>query len=152
MSLFQQLDTLLTGENDRLQCEITALKEGGIQVRITPDLGATPSNATDEEINLRALMATPITVSGQPDEVDALLEEHLAKRAPIQVAGAGTIDALAAKMADATKKAEAAKPAKSTKAETPAKGSKAEAAAQPPKEREEVEPKQTKAPTLDDSF
>lgn len=146
MSLFKQLDTLLTGENDRLHCEITAVKGGGIQVRITPDLGATPSNASVEEVNIRALMATPITVSGQPDEVDALLSEHLAKRAPIQVAGSDSLNALAAKMADATKKAEAAQPSKA------APTSKAEAAAEPPKEPEEVAPKQTKAPSLEDSF
>lgn len=146
MSLFKQLDMLLTGENDRLQCEISAVKGGGIKVRITPDLGATPSNASDEEINIRALLATPITVSGQPDEVDALLAEHLAKRAPVQVAGSDSLNALAAKMADATKKAETAQPTK------PAKSSKAEAAAEPLREPEGVEPRQTKAPSLDDSF
>lgn len=149
MTLFTRIAQLVSGEGDRLHCEIIGAQDGQIKVRVTPDLGPTPSNATDEEAELRALMATPITVTGTPEEVDTLLDEHLAKRAPMQAGGADALSVLSAKMAEAAQKAKEAKPAAKSSGGSSIK---AAAAAAPAKAKEEQAPKPTKAPTLDDSF
>lgn len=151
MSLFTRLSQLASSEGSRLTLEITGAGNGQIKVRVTPDLGPTPSNATDEEVTLRALMATPITILGTPEEADTLLTEQLEKRTPIQASGASALNDLAAKMAAATQKAQAVKPSAKTAATEPAATAKAEASeAKPKAPAETAEP--VKAPTLDDGF
>lgn len=149
MTLFTRLSQLILRQGDRLHFELIGSEEAQIKVLITPDLGPTPTNASDEELNLRTLLATPITITGKPEEVDSLLNEHLAKRAAIQRNGVDALNALSAKMAEAAKQASNAKPAKSEK---PGKSAKAAAAEAPPSPKEEVKPTPVKAPSLTDSF
>lgn len=143
MSLFSRLAKLSSREGDRLQFEMVGTSNNEIRVRVTPDLGPTPENASDEEIELRTLMATPITISGTPAEVDELLSEYLDKRVETQTVGADALATLTEKMAQAAHNAKAAKPsAASAKATTPkAKKSESKAPEGP-----------AKAPTLEDSF
>ena len=146
MSLFHQISKLLSGENDRLSVDVIGMAKGEIKVRISPDLGPTPSNASDEEVEIRALMASPLTVTGRPEEVDQLLEEHLSKRVQVQQIGADALNTLSAKMVTAAKKASSATPKADTK-------SNADSSAEPPSGTETAAPAEpTKAPSIEDSF
>lgn len=140
MSLFARIAQLTAEKDDRLHVEIVGLKGGEIRVRMSPDFGPTPSNASNEEAELRALLSTPITITGTPSEVDAALSEHMDNRAPIQASGMDALGALQAKMATATSKAKQATP---SAAATGGAGAK-------PAEKKPTKP--AKAPTLADSF
>lgn len=143
MTLFTRLSQISSGEGTSIGIEMLGGKDGQVKVRISPELGPTPANATEEEAQLRALMAAPLTLMGTPEEIDDLLTKRLSERAPIQASGAEALNSLAAKMAAASKQAQdyKAAPAK-TDSDT---SDPAVSATPAPKEP-------TKAPTLDDSF
>lgn len=149
MSLFTRLATALNAKGARLDFEMVALDDSDqVRVRVTPNLGACPDNATDEEHQLRAVMGAPLTITGTPEEVDAALEERLAERMDVQAQGVTALSALREKMNAATQAADKAKPgAKAKKGGTKAKKP-------APAEEEDAEPAKVSredvpAPTLD---
>lgn len=147
---FEKLSSIFQGEGTRLVCEVVEAGSGEITVRITPDLGATPSNASEEEANLRALLAVPMTLTGTPAEVDGMLDEHLSKRAPIQKSGSDALAGLASKVAKATEAANSAKPKAAPKQGGEASADSTSGSQESSSPSQSAEPE--KAPSLDDSF
>lgn len=116
MSLFARLATALNAKGARLDFEMVALGDGQYRVMMTPNLGACPENASDEERQLRALISTPMTISGSAGDIDDALLERLAEKAPITQSGVDGIDRLRKQMNDALAAAEKAKPKAASKA------------------------------------
>lgn len=143
MSLFQTLAALSNRLGDRIHMEMTTIEDGQYRVMVTPDLGATPANAGAEETELRAALSAPLTITGTPQEIDALLTEHVQRRAPAQQAGAEALATLEDRIRAAASKAkpEAGKAKSGGKASASPQATEPEAPAAP-----------VKAPTLEDSF
>jgi len=116
MSLFTRLATALNAKGARLDMEMVALGDGQYRVRITPNLGACPENATDEERQLRAHLSTPLTIPGTAQGIDDVLEQRLMNRLEIQDVGINALNELHKKMSAAAAAAEKAKPKASAKA------------------------------------
>jgi PRTRC genetic system protein E len=110
MSLFTRLAQALNAKGARLDFEMVALGDGHYRAMMTPNLGACPENASDEERQLRALLASPLTISGTASDIDEALEQRLAERIAIQNEGLASLDALREKMKAAAAAAEKAKP------------------------------------------
>ena len=144
MSLFAKIAQLSSRKGDRISFEVSFLGNNEIRVMATPDLGPTPSNATDEEVELRAALASPLTITGTPEEVDTLLTEHLMRRQAVQREGVTALASLEARIKQASEKAGKADPTKA--ATKTAKATKSATAAAP------ADPVPEKAPTLEDSF
>lgn len=150
MTLFTRLATALNAKGARLDFEMVAMDDAGkIRLRVTPNLGACPDNATDEEQQLRALLGAPLTIAGTPEEVDEALAERLNERMAIQAEGTEALSALREKMAAAAEASKKAKPAKAAKSA----GNKTASQPAPASEEEapgKVTRTDTATPTLDD--
>ena len=146
MSLFQTLSALSNRLGDRIHMEMTTIENGQFRVMVTPDLGVTPANAGAEETDLRAALSAPLTITGTPQEIDALLTEHVQRRAPAQQAGAEALATLEDRIRAAASKASKAKP-EAGKAKSGGKASASPQATEP-----ETPAAPVKAPTLEDSF
>lgn len=154
MSLFTRLATALNAKGARLDMEMVALGEGQYRVRVTPNLGACPDNATDEERQLRAHLSSPLTIPGTAQGIDDVLEQRLMERLEIQDVGINALNELQKKMSAAAAAAEKAKPKASGKASTTTK-----AASQPAPASDDVDDapakvsrNDTAAPSLDENF
>ena len=113
--MFEQLAKALPQDGSRLTFEIIRVSADQIRVRSTPDLGACPSNASDEEVMLHAAIACPLTMTGTPGEVSQLLQSRLAEQRAVVDEGVASIQALRQKLEAAKANAEKAKPAKASK-------------------------------------
>ena len=121
--MIQELAKALTQQGSRLHFEMCNAGEGSIRVRVTPDLGPAPSDASDEEIQLRAAITSPLSITGSPAEVEASLANHLGQQREIVAEGVASISALRERLNAATAKAQQAKPSagnKGSKASSPA--------------------------------
>lgn len=118
--MFEQLAKALPQDGSRLTFEIIRVSADQIRVRSTPDLGACPSNASDEEVMLHAAIACPLTMTGTPSEVSQLLQSRLAEQRALVDEGVASIQALRQKLDAAKANAEKAKPAKAKAAKAPA--------------------------------
>ena len=148
MATFTELAAALTTKGARLDMEMVALGDGRFQVRITPNLGPCPINASDEEVQVRSLMGVPMTLTDTPDEIDEALHERITQHLEVQAVGVSALDAYREKMskaADAAKKATPKNSASNGKSST-AKGSSQDQ----PADEGKVQRNDTKAPSLED--
>lgn len=152
MSFFKRISTLIATKGNRLHIEIVGIEDGQIRVRVTPDLGAVPENASTEEAELRALLSIPLTLVGTPEEVDQLLEQHINQRAEPQAVGLAALSNLTEKMTAAADKAASAKPAASTAGKSAKKVAATDTATDTVTAKAPVSEAPAKAPTLDSSF
>lgn len=80
--MIPQLSKLVSTPGSRVHFEVIHAGDGQIRVRVTPELGPTPDNASDEEVQLRAAMGMALTMSGTPEEIEqklaARMNEHRA--------------------------------------------------------------------------
>lgn len=154
--MFEQLAKALPQDGSRLTFEIIRVSADQIRVRSTPDLGACPSNASDEEVMLHAAIACPLTMTGTASEVSQALQSRLAEQRALVDEGVASIQALRQKLEAAKANAEKAKPAKAAKAPAPkqADGQSASAsgntATPSPAAPPAATPAPTAAPSMDD--
>jgi PRTRC genetic system protein E len=115
MSLFTLLSRALNAKGSRLDFEMIAIGDGQLRIRMTPNLGPTPENATKEELQLRAYLATPMTLNGTAEGIEELLEQKLKERLDAQNIGVPALNRLQEKMLAASAAADNAQPAASAK-------------------------------------
>lgn len=131
MALFTELAQALTTKGTRIHAELVALGDGQFQARLTPDLGPCPDNASAEEVNLRSLLGSPLTITGTAEEMDAALSARIAERMVTQNMGMSALNDLHARMSKASEAAAKAKPkagsAKAAKASTATSGEQSQA-------------------------
>lgn len=152
MATFTELAAALTTKGSRLDMEVVALGEDQFRVRITPNLGECPTNASAEEIQLRNLLGVPLTLSGTAPDLDEALHARLTERLEVQEQGLSAMDTLRENMSKAAEAAKKAKPknsAPSGKA-TAAKPSTQEKPAEAPTEDDKVHRTDTQAPSIND--
>lgn len=87
MTLFSRIARFSTQAGSRSHFEMVGLGDDRIRVLITPDLGPCPSNASEQELQVREILGRPVTIVGTPEEIDLLLEERLNKRVVVQDKG-----------------------------------------------------------------
>lgn len=87
MSLFSRIARFSTHPGSRSHFEMVGLGDDRIRVLITPDLGPCPSNASEEELQVREILSRPVTVTGTPEEIDLLIEERMNNRVVVQDKG-----------------------------------------------------------------
>lgn len=121
MTLLTALTPMLEKAGTQLNLSITANADHTLTVVITPLVGPVPNNASEALKKLKAAFSTPIRITGNADEIEILLAEHINEQAPQRNAWANRAAAMEAEIAaasTATPKA-ASKPAAKTAAPAP---------------------------------
>lgn len=96
--LINELSKSLTEPGSRLQFEMGHLDEGTIRFRCTPELGAIPANASEEEVQIRIALSQPLIVSGTPQQVAAGLDHYLGQHRQLVEDGIASISAMREKL------------------------------------------------------
>lgn len=94
--------------------QLHGLANGQVQLIYTPDIGPTPENASEAQVNLRAAIAKPLVITGTPVEIEEAFAERIGEKAEVVKRGQQALDEIArlasAAVAEAGAKA-ASKPA-----------------------------------------
>lgn len=103
--------------------EIQGLPNGQIKLMYTPNIGATPENASDAIVQLRAAIAKPMVITGAPDEIEEAFGALIAAKAQVVSRGLSAMDEIERLAGTAIAEAKAkpvASPAGATAASTTA--------------------------------
>ncbi|MCP1515681.1 PRTRC system protein E [Pseudomonas rhodesiae] len=72
--------------------ELQGVGEGRIKLVYTPDIGATPDNATQSLMKLRAAIAKPLVVTGSPLEIEEAFALLVGEKSAVVKRGLSALD------------------------------------------------------------
>lgn len=72
--------------------EVQGLPNGEIKLIYTPNIGATPDNASDAIVQLRAAISKPMIIAGAPAEIEEAFGKLIAQKAQVVSRGLSAMD------------------------------------------------------------